>query len=90
MTKGIAMSEPMRPPTEEERAQFMKMLNEMTKARLEMFGANAAKYAEVLGTFRAALQQSGFSAEESMQIVLKVAEQPGGRPFFGGRRWNKR
>jgi hypothetical protein len=79
----------MRPPSDEERAHFMQMMNEMTKARLEMFGSNAAKYAEVLGTFRAALQKSGFSAEESMQIVLKVAEQPGGRPFFGRGRWGK-
>lgn len=79
----------MRPPTEEERERILKMMNEMTRARLEMFGANAAKYAEVLGTFRAALQKSGFSADESMQIVLKVAEQPGGRPFLGRGRWGK-
>lgn len=62
-------------------------------ARLEMFGANAPKYAEVLGTFRAALVKSGFSEEESMQIVLKVLEQPARRPMlmgaFGGH-WRKR
>ena len=80
-------------PSEEERAEFGKRMNEMIAARMEMFASNAGRYAEVLGAFRAALQRSGFSAEESMQIVLKVAEQPGGRPMFaGGHRgpWHER
>jgi len=71
-------------PSEEERAEFRKRMNEMIAARMEMFASNAGRYAEVLGAFRAALQKSGFSAEESMQIVLKVAEQPGRRPMFAG------
>jgi hypothetical protein len=72
-------------PSEERFAEMRKMMDEMETARLEMFGANATKYAEALGAFRAALQKSGFSAEESMQIVLKVLEQPGrGRMFLGG------
>lgn len=70
-------------PTDEERAEFRKRMNEMIAARLDMFAANAPKYADALGTFRRALERSGFSAEESMQIVLKVAEQRGPRPFFG-------
>lgn len=58
-------------------------MTEMVAARIDMFKTNSAKYAEALGAFRTALQKSGFSAEESMQIVLKVAEWPGGmRPFF--------
>ena len=80
-------------PSEEERAEFRKRMNEMIAARMEMFAANAGRYAEVLGAFRAALQKSGFSAEESMQIVLKVAEQPGRRPMFAGGyggHWHKR
>jgi hypothetical protein len=72
------------PLSEEERAEFRKRMNEMIAARMEMFAANAGRYAEVLGAFRASLQKSGFSAEESMQIVLKVAEQPGRRPMFAG------
>jgi hypothetical protein len=74
------------PPSDEDRAQFRKFINEMISARLEMFEENAPKFAEALGTFRAALQKNGFSPEESMQIILKVAELPGmgGRPFFGG------
>jgi hypothetical protein len=79
-------------PSEEDRARFRKMMNEMIAARLEMFSANAPKYAEALGTFRTALQKSGFSPEESMQIILKVAELPGSRPFFGrrhGGHWHK-
>jgi hypothetical protein len=71
-------------PSEEERAEFRKRMNEMIVWRMNMFEANAARYAEVLGAFRAALQKSGFSAEESMQIILKVAEQPGRRPMFAG------
>ena len=84
--------EDRRKPTEEERAQFRAMINEMVKARIELFAANAPQYAQALGTFRAELQKSGFSPEESMQIVLKMAEQPGRRGFWGGRRgghWHK-
>ncbi|HXW37232.1 MAG TPA: hypothetical protein VEJ36_04950 [Nitrososphaerales archaeon] len=68
-------------PTDEERAQFKRVMNEMVQSRLEMFKANAPKFADALGTFRDALKSAGFSEEESMQIVLKVAESPGG-PFF--------
>lgn len=79
-------------PSEEDRAQFRKMMNEMIAARLEMFAANAPRYAEALGMFRTALQKSGFSPEESMQIILKVAELPGMRTPFGrrhGSHWHK-
>lgn len=77
-------SMPRKIPSKEQLAEFTKTMNEMTTARLEMFGANAAKYAEVLGSFRAALEKSGFSSEESMQIILKVAEQPDRRPILAG------
>lgn len=60
-------------------------MNEVTTARIEQFAANAPKYAKALGTFRAALRKSGFSSEESMQIILKLVEQPR-RPMFG--RWH--
>jgi len=73
-----------RVPTEEDRAEFRKRMNQMIVARIGMFAANAPKYADALGAFRAALLNSGFSAEESMQIVLKVIEQRGGRPMFAG------
>ncbi len=72
-------------PTEEEKARFRNMMNEMIKARIEMFATAAPDYARALGTFRAELQKSGFSPEESMQIVLKVADQQGPRGFWGGR-----
>jgi len=68
-------------PSDEKRAEFRKLMSEMATARLEMFSANAAKYAKALGDFRAALKTSGFSDDESMQIVLKVVEQPR-RPMF--------
>jgi hypothetical protein len=79
-------------PTEEERAEFRKRMSEMMAARLDMFAENADKYAKVLGAFRKALVKSGFSRQESMQIVLKFAEQTGGRPMHGGGwwRWRKR
>jgi hypothetical protein len=64
-------------------AEFRKVMSEMATARLDIFSTNATKYAEALGAFRAALEKSGFSDEESMQIVLKVVEQPG-RPMFRG------
>lgn len=81
----------MKGPSDEERAEFRKKVNEMIAARIDMFTTNAPKYAESLATFRAALEKSGFSKEESMQIVLKVAERPRMRPFFGGHRrhWHK-
>jgi hypothetical protein len=75
---------PRKKPTEDERAEFMKAMDDMTKARLEMFADNAARYAEALGKFRAALEKAGFDKDEAMQIVLKVAEQPGRRPMFMG------
>lgn len=71
-------------PSEEDRAEFRKRMNEMIVARINMFAANAGRYADALGAFRASLLNAGFSAEESMQIVLRVAEQPGRRPMFGG------
>jgi hypothetical protein len=77
---------PRRIPSDEKLAEFKKTMGEMTAARLEVFAANVTKYAEVLGAYRAALEKSGFSAEESMQIVLKAAEQPGRRPVFVGGR----
>lgn len=72
-------------PTDEEKAQFRAMMNEMFKARIEMFMTMAPDYAHALGTFRAELLKSGFSPEESMQIVLKVADQQGPRGFWGSR-----
>lgn len=75
---------PRKIPSKEDFVEFRKTMNEMATARLDFFGANVAKYAEVLGAFRAALKKSGFSEEESMQIVLKVIEQPGRRPMFAG------
>ena len=56
----------------------------MATARLDIFSANAPKYAEALGALRAALKKSGFSDDESMQIVLKVVEQPRRPMFWGG------
>ena len=78
-------------PTDEEKAQFRAMVREMAKARIALFSETAPEFARALGTFRAELQKSGFSAEESMQIILKVAEQPRMRGFWGGRRghWHK-
>lgn len=79
-------------PSEDDRARFRKMANEMIAARMDVFATNAPKYAEALGAFRKALQNSGFSPDESMQIVLKIAEMPGSRPFFGrrhGGHWHK-
>jgi hypothetical protein len=73
---------PREPLHEEKLADLRKVMNEMTTARLDLFAANAPKYAEALGAFRAALEKSGFSKEESMQIVLKAMEQPGRRPMF--------
>lgn len=66
-------------------------MNEMITARNEMFAAHAPELARALGTFRDELKKSGFSDEESMQIVLKVAEQQRWRGFWGGRRghWHK-
>lgn len=84
---------PRKAPTDEERAEFRKNMAQMMTARLDMFAATAPKYAEALGAFRAALMKSGFSEEESMQVVLKVVEQPGRRPMFVGGfggRWQKR
>ena len=67
-------------------------MSEMEAARLDNFRANAPKYAEALGAFRAALKKSGFSDDESMQLVLKSMEQPRRPMFWGGHggRWAKR
>ena len=75
---------PRKMPTDEERAQFRKAFAEMVSARIDMFKANSSKYADALATFRTTLEKSGFSKEESMQIILKVLEQQRGRPFFHG------
>ena len=75
---------------DEQRDEFRKRMTEMNTARLEMFAANADKTAEVLGEFRKALERSGFSRDESMQIVLKYAEQTmGRRPMFPWWHWTK-
>jgi hypothetical protein len=75
---------PRRVPTEKQREEFMKMMNEMMAARFQMLADNATKYAEALGAVRAALVKSGFSREESMQIVLMVAQRQGRGPMFMG------
>ena len=77
---------PREAPSKQKLDEFKKMMNEMTTARLDIFSANVTRYAEILGAYRAALQKSGFSAEESMQIVLRAVEQPSRGPMFGGRR----
>jgi len=60
---------------------------------MDMQTSLAPKYAQFFATFRKELEKAGFSAEDSMQIVLKVAEQQRGpQPFFGGGfrgRWHK-
>jgi hypothetical protein len=83
---------PRKVPSDEKLAEFGKVMSEMATARLDIFRVNAAKYAEVLGAFRAALKKSGFSDEESMQIVLKIVEQPRRPMFLGGHGgpWHKR
>ena len=75
---------PKRVRSDEKLAEFGKVMGEMVTARLDLFRANAAKYAEALGAFRAALRKSGFSDDESMQIVLRVVEQPRRPMFWGG------
>jgi len=79
-------------PSDEKLGEFAKVMSEMATARLDIFRANAEKYAEALGAFRAALKKSGFSDDESMQIVLKVVEQPRKPMFWGGHGgpWRKR
>ena len=62
-------------------------MSEMATFRLDMLAANADKYAEVLGAYRKALEKSGFSAEESMQIILKFVEQTNRRPMFPWWHW---
>ena len=83
---------PKKVPSDEKMAEFGKVMGEMAKARLDLFRANGPKYAEALGVFRAALKQSGFSDDESMQIVLKAMEQPRRPMFWGGHggQWHKR
>lgn len=76
--------------SDEEIAEFKEKMKEMTKIRLEMFQENAVKYAQGLGAFRAALKKSGFSDEESMQIILKLSERPPVRPFFFRGMWGRR
>jgi len=75
---------PRKVPSDEKLAEFGKVVSEMAAARLDIFRANAEKYAEALGAFRAALKKSGFSDDESMQVVLKVVEQPRRPMFWGG------
>ena len=83
---------PKNVPSDEDLAEFRKFRAQMETARLELFRANAGKYAEALGAFRASLKKSGFSDDESMQIVLKVVEQPRRPMFWGGRGgpWHRR
>ncbi len=83
---------PRKIPSEGELAEFRKFVSGMMAMQLDVLSANATKYAETLGTVRAALVKSGFSSEESMQIVLKLAEQRGRGPMHGGEhggRWQK-
>jgi hypothetical protein len=75
---------PRKIPSNEKLAEFRDFMNGMMAVRLDVLSANASKYAEALGAFRAALEKSGFSSEESMQIVLRVAEQQGRRPMHAG------
>jgi hypothetical protein len=79
--KGVM---PKKVPPDEKPLEFGKIMSEMATARLDLFRANAPKYAEALGVFRAALKKSGFSDDESMQIVLKSMEQPRRPMFWGG------
>ena len=82
---------PKKVQSDEKPEEFGKFMREMATARLDLFRTNAPKYAEALGTLRAALKESGFSDDESMQIVLKVVEQPIRPMFWGGHRgpWHK-
>jgi len=83
---------PRKVSSDEELAEFGKVMSRMATARLDVFRANAAKYAEALGIFRAALKKFGFSDDESMQVVLRVVEQPGRPMLWGGHGgpWRKR
>ena len=83
---------PKKMESDEKLAEFGTVMREMATARLDLFRTNAPKYAEALGAFRAALKESGFSDDESMQIVLKVVEQPRRPMFWGGHGgpWHKR
>jgi hypothetical protein len=47
---------PKKIPSKDEMAEFKKAMSEMTAWRLDILSANATKYAEALGAFRAALQ----------------------------------
>jgi hypothetical protein len=79
-------------PSKERLAEFREFMNGMMAVRLDVLSANATKYAQTLGAIRAALVKAGFSSEESMQIVLKIAEQRGERPMHGGEHdghWHK-
>jgi hypothetical protein len=79
-------------PSKEKIDEWRRARIEMAAVGLDVLSANATKYAEALGAFRDALQKSGFSREESMQIILKVAEQRGRRPMFVGEHgghWHK-
>jgi hypothetical protein len=75
---------PRKAPAEEERARLREAMDNMIKARIEMFADNSERYARALGKFRGALVKSGFNKDEAMQIVLKVAETNAGRPRFMG------
>ena len=83
---------PRKVPPKEKLEEFKEFMSGMMAMRLDVLGANATKYAEVLGAFRAALEKAGFSSEEAMQIVLKVADQQGRRPMHRGQHdghWHK-
>jgi hypothetical protein len=83
---------PRKIPSKEKLAEFREFMNGMMAVRLDVLSANATRYAETLGAIRAALVKAGFSSDESMQIVLQIAEQRGRRPMHGGERgshWQK-
>jgi hypothetical protein len=73
---------PRKLQAEERIAKIRRFMSEMQTARIELFASNAPKYAEALGAFRSALRKSGFSDEESTQIVLKAMERRGRRPMW--------
>ena len=78
-------------PSQEKVAEFKKFMNDMMVMQLDVLSANATKYAETMATVRTALVKSGFSSEEAMQIILKLAEPRGRGPMRGGERghWRK-
>jgi hypothetical protein len=62
-----------RMPSKEELDEWRRVRIQMAAVGLDVVSAHATKYAEALGALGDALQKSGFSKEESVQIILKVA-----------------